>query len=390
MAADRIIQVALAKRPADRYPDAAAMAREVRSAWALIDTGETPQARAMTRLIVLPFRVLRPDPETDFLASSLPDAITGLAVGPRCARGPVHRGRAALRRREPRPQGHRDRGRGGRGRDRHPAARRRSDPGRHPDAGGPVRHAALLQHHPGRDHRPVPGPGRGEPTHRRVARPAAFRPRPPDPGAGSLEERQGLRPVPAGQPPGRRDLQSLAAHRGARSLPQLPGGGSGVRAGLGAARAGLSGAGQVRRAGPGGESLARGAGVPARAGDQPRSADRAQLLHLFRDRGAGPGARGGRAAAGAGRHRRGGPPPLRGPGGGVPLLRIAGGVARRRPPGPPDRSLDPDQRAVHLLGARATTSRRRCTTWRTSRRSGTARSGCWAGRTRRWPACGRR
>src|SRR5688500_9897651 len=42
VAADRIIQVALAKRPADRYPDAAAMAREVRSAWALIDTGSSP------------------------------------------------------------------------------------------------------------------------------------------------------------------------------------------------------------------------------------------------------------------------------------------------------------------------------------------------------------
>ena len=33
-------------------------------------------ARALTRLVVLPFRVLRPDPETDFLAFSLPDAIT--------------------------------------------------------------------------------------------------------------------------------------------------------------------------------------------------------------------------------------------------------------------------------------------------------------------------
>ena len=30
----------------------------------------------MTRLVVLPFRILRPDPETDFLAFSLPDAIT--------------------------------------------------------------------------------------------------------------------------------------------------------------------------------------------------------------------------------------------------------------------------------------------------------------------------
>jgi serine/threonine protein kinase/tetratricopeptide (TPR) repeat protein len=81
MAADRIIQLALAKRPADRYPDAAAMAREVRAAWSLIDTGSIPQATAMTRLIVLPFRLLRPDPEIDFLALGLPDAITSSLSG---------------------------------------------------------------------------------------------------------------------------------------------------------------------------------------------------------------------------------------------------------------------------------------------------------------------
>src|SRR5690348_11020771 len=32
--------------------------------------------KAVTGLIVLPFRMLRPDPETDFLAFSLPDALT--------------------------------------------------------------------------------------------------------------------------------------------------------------------------------------------------------------------------------------------------------------------------------------------------------------------------
>jgi TolB-like protein len=32
-------------------------------------------ARSLTRLVVLPFRVLRPDPDSDFLAFSLPDAI---------------------------------------------------------------------------------------------------------------------------------------------------------------------------------------------------------------------------------------------------------------------------------------------------------------------------
>jgi TolB-like protein len=81
VAADRVIQIALAKRPGDRYPDAAIMAREVRAAWSLIDTGSRPQARAMTRLIVLPFRMLRPDPEIEFLAFGLPDAITSSLSG---------------------------------------------------------------------------------------------------------------------------------------------------------------------------------------------------------------------------------------------------------------------------------------------------------------------
>src|SRR5688572_31302663 len=34
------------------------------------------QSGRVTRLIVLPFRMLRPDPETEFLAASLPDALT--------------------------------------------------------------------------------------------------------------------------------------------------------------------------------------------------------------------------------------------------------------------------------------------------------------------------
>src|SRR5262249_46998135 len=38
-------------------------------------------ARALTRVVVLPFRVLRSDPDTDFLAYSLPDAITTSLAG---------------------------------------------------------------------------------------------------------------------------------------------------------------------------------------------------------------------------------------------------------------------------------------------------------------------
>ena len=81
IAVDRVIQRALAKRAADRYPDAAAMAADIRGALTLLDTGPTPRVRPMTRLIVLPFRVLRPDSEIDFLAHSLPEAITASLSG---------------------------------------------------------------------------------------------------------------------------------------------------------------------------------------------------------------------------------------------------------------------------------------------------------------------
>ena len=73
---DRILHRATCKKPADRYADAAAMAQELRATRNLSDSGIAPVARTMTRLIVLPFRMLRPDPEIDFLSFSLADAIT--------------------------------------------------------------------------------------------------------------------------------------------------------------------------------------------------------------------------------------------------------------------------------------------------------------------------
>jgi eukaryotic-like serine/threonine-protein kinase len=75
-AADRVIHRALAKRPSDRPASAEAMADELRGVRG-VEGDDTPAlARALTRLVVLPFRILRPDPETDFLAFSLPDAIS--------------------------------------------------------------------------------------------------------------------------------------------------------------------------------------------------------------------------------------------------------------------------------------------------------------------------
>jgi TolB-like protein len=74
VAVDRVIRRALAKRPSDRPASATAMAEELGASRGSGD--DIPAlARTLTRLVVLPFRILRPDPETDFLAFSLPDAI---------------------------------------------------------------------------------------------------------------------------------------------------------------------------------------------------------------------------------------------------------------------------------------------------------------------------
>jgi TolB-like protein len=75
-AADRVIRRAMAKRPSERPASAEAMAEDLRAVDGMGGGDDTPAlARALTRLVVLPFRILRPDPETDFLAFSLPDAI---------------------------------------------------------------------------------------------------------------------------------------------------------------------------------------------------------------------------------------------------------------------------------------------------------------------------
>ena len=79
-AVDRVIRRALAKRPTDRPASAKAMADELRE----VHTGQDDKAvltHTLTRLVVLPFRMLRPDPDTDFLAFSLPDAITSSLSG---------------------------------------------------------------------------------------------------------------------------------------------------------------------------------------------------------------------------------------------------------------------------------------------------------------------
>jgi TolB-like protein len=75
-AVDRVIRRALAKRPADRPASADAMASELRAVRGVQGTDAVAIAQPLTRIVVLPFRVARADPESDFLAFSLPDAIS--------------------------------------------------------------------------------------------------------------------------------------------------------------------------------------------------------------------------------------------------------------------------------------------------------------------------
>ena len=72
---DRVVQKALAKRPADRYPSARAMAAALLAARGLPDGGAPARPQRLTRVAVLPFRVLRPDEEVDFLGLGMADAV---------------------------------------------------------------------------------------------------------------------------------------------------------------------------------------------------------------------------------------------------------------------------------------------------------------------------
>jgi len=74
---DRVLRRALSKKPERRHASAEAMAGDLRAALVLADSsGAMVRAQPLRRMIVIPFRILRPDPATDFLAFSLPDAIS--------------------------------------------------------------------------------------------------------------------------------------------------------------------------------------------------------------------------------------------------------------------------------------------------------------------------
>ena len=101
---EQAVTLALAKDPAQRPATAALFAQALRAGTSTATVAMTlpPQApAALTRLIVLPFRLLRSDADTDFLAFSLPDAVSAalsslesvvvrssLSAGPATGSGP--------------------------------------------------------------------------------------------------------------------------------------------------------------------------------------------------------------------------------------------------------------------------------------------------------------
>ncbi len=80
-ALDQLIRRAMAKRPENRYSSPREMLEAVNAVSLSGSTVTASQARIVTRLIALPFRMLKKDTDTDFLAYSLPDAISSSLSG---------------------------------------------------------------------------------------------------------------------------------------------------------------------------------------------------------------------------------------------------------------------------------------------------------------------
>jgi len=73
---DRVIRKAVEKKPGARYASAAEMSAALEEAIRACGDDDAPTSFAVTRLIVLPFRVTPPDPEREPLARAVPDGIT--------------------------------------------------------------------------------------------------------------------------------------------------------------------------------------------------------------------------------------------------------------------------------------------------------------------------
>ena len=77
----RVVHTALARDRHGRFPGADAMADDLRAALLLEGIDSRVHARPLRRMMVLPFRLLRPSEELRFLEFSLPEAITVSLAG---------------------------------------------------------------------------------------------------------------------------------------------------------------------------------------------------------------------------------------------------------------------------------------------------------------------
>ncbi len=351
---DRVVHKALQKKAADRYGSAVLMAEAIRGVVVARESAElaAPAARPMTRLIALPFRVLRPDAETDFLAFSLPDAITTSLTG---TRNLLVRSSAAAARFDPQA----------------PDLRRLAADadvdlalmGTILRAGTQLRATAQLveapagtvvwshsAQHPLHDVFALQDELVG--AHRRLAVAIAGRARQPRRPPRRAAQRRRLRALPARQPAGAR----LGSHRrGARRLPALHRARLGVRAGVGRSRPLPPRARQVlrrrRRRGR------RRAGIPARPEPQSRPAAPPQVLRAARVR-CRTRRRRDAAAAAAGRSRRS--IPSTSPGWSTPAATPACSTRRWRRTTRLDGSTRPSRPACSIPTPRSATTSGSC------------------------------
>jgi len=77
----RIVHRALARAPKNRYAGAEQMAEDVRASLLMEGIETKAHAQTLQRLMVLPFRLLRPSDEIGFLCHSLPEAISVSLAG---------------------------------------------------------------------------------------------------------------------------------------------------------------------------------------------------------------------------------------------------------------------------------------------------------------------
>jgi serine/threonine protein kinase len=80
-ALDQVIRIAIAKRPEHRYHSAHKMLDALNDITISTSAIALVRPQTVTRLIVLPFRLLKKDEDTDFLAHSLPDAVSNSLSG---------------------------------------------------------------------------------------------------------------------------------------------------------------------------------------------------------------------------------------------------------------------------------------------------------------------